>query len=248
MLSVLDFIFPKKCVGCGKFGAYFCQHCFQKIEFVNAPVCPVCQRQAVGGKTHPGCAGKYRLDGLVIACRYQDPVKRAIFKVKYKWVYDIEKVFVDLIASNLWRFDLLNDIILVPVPLHLKREKWRGFNQAEIMAKTLAKEFRVEYSDVLFRNRATESQVGLKRDERKKNVRGAFSLRHIHKGERKPFDFGRYQMVPSFAQGKIMAEVISKNIILIDDVFTSGATMAECAKVLKMAGAKSVWGMAVALG
>ena len=221
--SLVDFIFPKKCVGCGKFGEYFCSKCFSKIEYVENPVCPVCQRQAVGGRTHPKCQTRYSLDGLVVACRYRNPVKVAIQKVKYRWVYDIEKVLVDLLATQIYKFAIPQKEILVPVPLHKKRKNWRGVNQAEILAKDLSKKFKVEYSDVLFRNRETKTQVGLKRDERKENVRGAFELRRG-------------------------ADVSGRNVILVDDVYTSGATMAECAKVLKKSGVKSVWGMAVALG
>lgn len=230
-LSLLDLIFPKKCVGCSTFGDYFCADCKRKIEFIEKPVCPVCQRQAVGGKIHFGCKTRYTLDGLVVATRYRDPVKVAIKKVKYKWVYDIEKVLVDLVASQIWKFDIPKELILVSVPLHKKRKNWRGFNQAEILAKTLAKKFGVSYGDFLIRNRETKTQVGLSRDDRKKNVKGAFSLisnRH-----------------PEQDLGSLLT---GKNIMLVDDVYTSGATMAECAKVLKQAGAKSVWGMAVALG
>lgn len=222
-MNLADFIFPKKCVSCDKFGAYFCVDCIKKVKYVDMPICPVCQRQSIGGRTHPGCFGKYRPDGLVVACRYQDPIRRAIAKVKYKWVFDIEKVFVDLIVSCLWQIDLPKDIVLVPVPLHAKRENWRGFNQSDVLAKSLSKKFKAAYLDLMFRNKETQTQVGLRKDERLTNVRGAFSLR-------------------------TQADVRGKNIVLVDDVFTSGATMAECAKVLKENGAKSVWGMAVALG
>jgi len=225
MPSLLDFIFPKKCTGCEKFGEYFCRDCHNKIEFVEKPVCPVCQRQAVEGKTHPGCKTRYTPDGLVVACRYKDPIKKAISKVKYRWVYDIEKVLVDLLASRIYKFDLPQKLILVPVPLHKKRKNWRGFNQAEILAKELAKKFDVEYSGLLFRNRETKTQVGLDKKARKKNVKGAF-----------------------FVQEKVNQSVRGKNIMLIDDVYTSGATISECAKVLKKSGAKSVWGMVIALG
>lgn len=190
---------------------------------MEKPVCPVCLRQAVGGRTHPGCRNRYRLDGLVVACRYYGPIKRATIQVKYKWVFDIEKVFVELLTDNLWRFDLPKEMILVPVPLHPKRKRWRGFNQAEILAKSLAKSFAVPFADVLVRVRETASQVGLRRDKRKENVRNAFSLR----------------------QG---TQVKGKNILLVDDVYTSGATMGECCRVLKKSGAGEIWGLAVALG
>ena len=222
-LSFLDLLFPKRCVSCGKFGAYICKDCFSKIEFIQKPVCPVCQRQAVGGKTHPGCQGRLRLDGLVVATRYSGSVKKAIAKVKYKWAYDIAKILIDLIVVNLWKFDLASDLILVPVPLHVRRKKWRGFNQAEILAKSLSLKFNQPYGEYLARIIETASQVGLKKDERKKNVKGAFRLR-------------------------TGADVSGKNILLVDDVYTSGATMQEACRVLKKAGAKTVWAMAVALG
>ena len=231
VFTLLDFIFPKRCVSCWRFGAYICSDCFSKIEFIEKPVCPICQRQAVGGRTHPGCRNRYRLDGLVLACRYWGPVARATIQVKYKWIYDIEKVFVELLTDNLWRFDLPKELILVPVPLSLKRKRWRGFNQAEILAKSLAKSFAVPFADVLVRVRETATQVGLKRDKRKENVKGAFAIRSSRHPE---LDSG--------------SKLLDKDILLVDDVYTSGATMAECCRVLKKAGAKEVWGLAVALG
>lgn len=221
--SLLDLVFPKRCVGCRRVGSYICAECVERIDFIDKPVCPICQRQAVGGKTHPGCAGRYKLDGLIVGVKYRGVVRTAIRKVKYKWIYDIEKVLVDLIAGQVWKFDFPQGATLVPVPLHIKRKRWRGFNQSEILAKTLAAKFKVKYGDFLVRKIETKAQVGLTREERKKNISDAFLVSH-----------------PELVSGS--------NIILVDDVYTSGATMAECAKVLKKAGAKSVWGMAVALG
>lgn len=224
--SITDFLFPSRCVSCREFGAYICKKCFLDMEFIEKPICPVCQRQAVGGRAHPGCRSRYRLDGLIVVCKYKGPVKLAILKVKYKWIYDIEKVFVDLFLENFWRFEFPHDLILVPVPLHPKRKRWRGFNQAEILARTLAKSFDVPFSDCMIRIRETAAQVGLKRDKRQENVKGAFSI--------------KMDVDPKTVDGK--------KFLLVDDVYTSGATMAECCRVLKKAGAGEVWGMAVALG
>ncbi len=221
-LSFLDLLFPKRCVSCGSLGAYICKNCFKKIVFIDNPVCPICQRQAIGGRTHPGCAGRLRLDGLVVACRYRGPVKAAIQKVKYRWVTDIGATLVDFLKDSFWKFDLPSDLILIPVPLYPARLRWRGFNQAQLLTGLLSKKFGSETRDVLGRVRQTETQVGLDKKERHKNVAGAFSLR---------------------------GQAISgKNLMLVDDVYTSGATMAQCAKVLKRAGAKTVWACAVALG
>lgn len=225
-LSLLDIIFPKYCVGCRKIGSYLCQNCTKKVEFVDKPVCPVCQRQAVGGRTHPGCKNRYSLDGLVIACRYRGPVKDAIKSVKYKWHFDVAKLLSGFLASNLWRFQIDEGLIMVPVPLHSKRKRWRGFNQAEKLAEVLSRDFSQKYFAVLERKRETKAQVGLDKKERKANMKGAFSIK----------------------DGVDFNAIGGRVFLLVDDVYTSGATMAECAKVLKRAGAKKVWGMAVALG
>jgi competence protein ComFC len=223
MPSLLDFVFPKKCVNCGKIGEYFCRSCISKVEFLEKPICPICQRQAIGGRTHPKCMNKYSLDGLVVACKYRGVIKKAIQKVKYKWIYDIGENLVDVLSGEINKFDIPKKVILVPVPLHSRRKNWRGFNQAEILAKNLAKKFKVDYADIMNRFINTKTQVGLSKADRKKNVKNAFSIRGF-------------------------TPIKGHDVILVDDVYTSGATMVECAKILKKSGAKSVWGMAVALG
>lgn len=220
---ILDLLFPKKCVGCGRVGSYLCRVCFSKISYVEKPVCPVCQRQAVGGKTHPGCRGRYKLDGLIVLLKYKWPVDAAIKKIKYKWIYSIEEILVSFIVRDFWKSDVPDFDLLMPIPLHAKRKKWRGFNQAEIIAKDLAEKFKVKLGRGLIRNRETKTQVGLSKDERKKNISGAFSLIST-------------------------VGVKGKNILLVDDVYTTGATMSEACKVLKKAGAGEVWALCSALG
>ena len=224
--SLLDFLFPKRCVSCGAFGKYICPGCFKKVEYIEKPLCPICQRQAVGGKTHPGCQKPYSLDGLVVGARYKGAIKAAIQSVKYKWAYDIEKILVDLLAEQIWKFDLPQNTTLIPVPLHKTRQKWRGFNQAEILSKNISKKFNHPYRKFLSRIKNTRTQVGLNRAERKENVKGAFAI----------------------SKNVLKSQIFGRDFILVDDVFTSGATMQEAAKILKRSGAKTVWAMAVALG
>ncbi len=223
MNGILDLFFPKRCVACGKLGAYLCANCYKKVGIVQYPVCPYCLRQAVGGRVHPRCKKPFGLDGLVIASRYRGSVRLLITKFKYKYVRDILSLLCELLASNISRFDLPQDALFVPVPLHPRRKRWRGFNQSELLANQLGARFGIKSVDLLARVRETKSQVSLAAKERKGNVSGAFGLK-----------------------GKVKVE--SRKIILVDDVYTTGATMKECAKVLKMAGAKEVWGMVVALG
>lgn len=225
MSFFLDLLFPKKCVSCGKIGSYICKNCYSKIEFIEKPLCPVCERQAVGGKTHPGCFSRFGLDGLVVVCRYRGPISKAIQKIKYKWIWDIEKFLLDIVVANFWKFDVPARITLVPVPLHKRRKNWRGFNQAELLANDLARRYHQQSIDLLNRDVETKTQVGLTKKQRKENVEGAFSLKSRFSN-----------LVPG------------GNFMLVDDVCTSGATMGECAKVLKKAGARSVWGLAIALG
>ena len=219
--SILDLIFPKRCVNCQKFGSYLCRVCLKKVEFIEKPVCPICQRQAVGGKTHPGCYSRYSLDGLVVVARYRGAIRSAIRKIKYRWVTDIESTLGDLMTDNLWKFDFPADSVLVPIPLHPKRKRWRGFNQAELLTKYLSKKFGSRTSDSLYRYIDTKPQVGLKKEDRRKNIKGAF---------------------------RVNGDVNGCDLIVVDDVYTSGATMMEAARVLKRAGARTVWAMAVALG
>lgn len=160
MLSLIDFIFPTKCVGCGKFGEYFCDSCRKRIENVEMPICPICFIQAIGGKTHLKCRSRYSIDGLVFGGKYRGVVRKAISRVKYRWVYNIERDFVDLLADEIWQFDIVQKAILVPVPLHKKRENWKGFNQAKKLTENLSKKFKVSYKDILIRNRETKTQVG----------------------------------------------------------------------------------------
>lgn len=130
---------------------------------------------------------------------------------------------VSLLIRDFWKSDAPSFDLVVPIPLHVKRKKWRGFNQAEIIAEDLAQKFKVRLGNQLVRNRETKTQVGLSKDERKKNINGAFSLIST-------------------------VGIKSKNILLVDDVYTTGATMSEACKVLKKAGANEVWALCAALG
>lgn len=222
--SFLDLIFPKKCLGCGKLGSYICGNCIKEIEIVEHPICPECERQAIGGKTHPGCLKRFGLDGLVVACRYKGVVRAAIKEIKYKWSYDVSRVLVDLLVANLWRFNFPQKAILVPIPLHVRRKNWRGFNQAELICQILAKNFKVSWQNTLIRTRETRTQVGLSQNDRLINIKGAFRTAGVEP----------------------QSGLKGKNVILVDDVFTTGATMFEACNTLKRAGARSVWAMVIA--
>lgn len=230
-MSILDLILPKKCVGCNKIGSYLCLNCKEEILQTNL-VCPICERMAVGGITHPLCRGRLSLDGLWSLGVYQNPLKRAIQKLKYKYVRELGDELVILLINYWARCSplLLDQIkrdsgkgwLVIPVPLHWQRQNWRGFNQSSLLAKSLAKRLGLEYKEVLKRVKNTKSQVKLDSFARRQNIKNAFLL--VDKKE----------------------DLSSKSVILVDDVWTTGATLRECCRELKKARAKKVWALTLA--
>lgn len=219
----LDFIFPQKCVHCGKLGQYVCKSCQEAMRPVEDMICPMCERRAIDGVTHPGCKTRYSLDGLISFYRYDGPVRSAVKRLKYKpYLSDLVTVLVNWDFNNEAMKQFSNDFIIVPVPLHPQRERERGFNQAALIGKAIAKQLSLPFQDyVLKRTRYTKPQVVLKGDERRKNLADAFTHNTKYK-------------------------ILDTNVLLIDDVWTTGSTMRACANVLKRAGAKKVWAMTVA--
>lgn len=229
-MNLLDLLFPKKCVGCNKTGAYFCSNCIQEIKQTEL-VCPHCERIGFGGMTHPVCKRRYNLDGLWSLGVYQDPLKKAIQKLKYKFIIEMAEIIIDVTIDYwvIYQPVLLEEIKksrgsdwqVVPVPLHKKRQNWRGFNQSALIAQILAKKLDLKYSDCLIRTKNTQQQAKLASNMRHKNVKDAFAI------------CPNYQLPAS-------------NYLLIDDVWTTGSTLKECCFVLKKNGAKKVWGLTLA--
>lgn len=258
---LLDLFFPKFCLGCGYEGDYLCPDCRSLIDVNYYHFCPICNCRVLDGRTCLKCRSKTDLTGLFWAVNYQTPLVKKLFSfLKYEArAKDISKVLADFVIDSFSRFQTTilplspsplsplspllplsalsgrtkGEFVLIPVPLHKKKLKDRGFNQAEEIAKYLAEAWKITLlSDVLIKTRKTESQTKLSKEQREKNVREAFRLREP----------------PSFAhQRKGGSEIIQgKKVLLVDDVYTTGSTMNECARVLKEAGAKQVWGIAVA--
>lgn len=236
-MNILDLLLPKRCVGCGKVGRYFCPSCTSKVKLIkpNEAICPVCERLAVDGRTHPGCQTRYALDGLTSFFRYDGPIRSAVKQLKYRRVSSLASEFIDLIPSSSLSnlYSLTSKLsFLIPIPLHWSRHRERGFNQAEVVGRMIAVRLDlVMRTDILRRTRKTTPQVEMKdRKERLGNMVGAFCVRQ---------DF---DTIPLHANGKRQ----NMGVILVDDVFTTGATMRAAANVLKRVGVKSVWGLTMA--
>lgn len=220
---ILDVLFPKICLNCQREGDYLCQDCLAILGVSNF---------------HQKYPAK-NLTDLYFALPYQNIlIKRLIQKFKYEpYIKELSKTLADLIITHFSLSDNLEsfsdadfiehprrsrDFILVPVPSEKKRLRKRGFNPAEEIGKELSLHFKIPLIlDVLIKIKETQPQVELASAARKENLKGAF----LKKNEE---------------------AVKNKKVILVDDVYTTGSTMEECAGVLKQSGAKEVVGIAVA--
>ena len=142
-MNLLDFLFPKRCVGCGSLGRYLCNRCSGTIQYAQQ-ICPMCEKPAIDGVTHPRCKTRYSIDGVTSFFRYDGVVKKAIKSLKYRFVSDLSSEFVVLMTRSSF-FDRTNDLnskllhaTLVPIPLHPSRLRERGFNQAEVIGRIIA--------------------------------------------------------------------------------------------------------------
>ncbi|OGG00555.1 hypothetical protein A2153_02295 [Candidatus Gottesmanbacteria bacterium RBG_16_38_7b] len=222
-MSILNLLFPRRCVSCGKIGQYFCPLCQKKISLVKWRFCPACHRPSFNGAVHARCLSPYSLDGLFIGAHYSGPVKKAIHLIKYRFVSDLVNELTSLLFSSPPAF-LRNLDFLVPVPLHFQKERERGFNQSLLISLALSEMINLPVkNNLLKRVKATKPQFGLKVGERKSNIRRAFRC-----------------LNPEFIK--------NKKIGLVDDVATTLSTLKECGRELKIAQAESVWAIVLAHG
>lgn len=243
-IFVLNILFPIYCLGCGHEGEWICEECSGKIKLLKKQACPVCGAESRTGARCFNCRAKTELDGVIAATAYfkkdrkESLAKKAIHIFKYRFVKDLAGPLAILMIRQLknrqivkeektfiFGPDIIEDRVIVPVPLHAKRFRWRGFNQAEILAENIANSFKLPLEKtVLARQKNNIPQAEIKdRRERLENIRNAFICMDGVK-------------------------IKDKIVILIDDVATTSATLGECAKALKSSGAKEVWGVVAARG
>ena len=220
---VLVVFFPKFCLGCGAWGKYLCKNCNERIRPILVPICPYCAKRTNDGYTHPLCGSiEVRLDGLKSLYYFSPPLPSMVSSLKYRFATEMMTELGDLITGDLVssiKSFVGKDAILVPIPLHSLRERNRGFNQAEMIANMIAEKCKLLVEkNLLKRIKNTPPQVKTKsREARLANLLGAFAV------------------------SRETTRKIGKNtIILVDDVWTSGATMKEATRLLKKAGVERV--------
>ena len=219
--AVLDLLFPLHCLGCGSEGSLICASCSRSLARISVPFCLRCGTPLKEGVLCPTCISfPLAIDGIRSVFLYEGIVRQAVHQFKYRRLKAMAAPLGQLMADYLGAHPLPCGV-LTPVPLHPKRLRERGYNQASLLASEIGKHTRVPVVEAtLVRQRDTISQARTaSAAERRGNVRDAFACRQELAGER---------------------------VLLIDDVSTTGATLDACAVALKDAGAASVWGLTVA--
>lgn len=218
----LDLVFPRRCVGCGAGGEYICRKCRTTLARLMPPLCPRCGRPQPSGILCPDCVSwRAEIDGIRSPFLFEGIIQQAVYQLKYRNLRALVPDLAGLMAEYLRNNEIPGDV-LIPVPLHKKRLRDRGYNQSELLARDLGQQTGIPViSGALQRQRETASQVRTSTvQERQQNVSGAFACRPGNLEEAR--------------------------VILIDDVSTSGATLDACAVALKEGGAATVWGLALA--
>jgi ComF family protein len=223
--GALDLIYPPRCEACGLLRREpLCEECSRGIEYLSPPICEVCGEPFdPGAKGAPRCAdcrGRRRAFSRARSAAYYDgPLVEAIRRFKYDcqavlW-RRLGEIMVNALATGAADLDINSVEVLCPVPLHETRLRERGFNQSELLAEAVAASIDRPVRSLLQRIRPTLPQVELPAQSRAANVHDAFAP-DLH-------------------------EVISgRCVLLVDDLYTTGATMAECSRALKRAGAAEI--------
>lgn len=221
---ILDILYPSICLGCGEWGIVLCEICRKQIEYIEKDACFYCNRVSLYGITHENCKRPQGLDGVLAVAYYTPIMKKLVASIKYDFLFsactDIFSGLNPLVmakfrgCTRLWKPDLIQ-----PVPLHSSRKRWRGFNQAEVLANEFQKVASLPILYTVARRKKTLPQAKTtSRLERVLNLENAFTVFEDRKDT-----------------------VNGKTIIVVDDVLTTGNTVKEAAKALKKAGAKSVF-------
>lgn len=229
----LDLLYPEgiNCYFCGEkiAGAdYFgvCRGCVNKITFIGDKSCMRCGKLLETGELCGDCRSfSYSFDRALSLCLYEGKVKEWIYAFKYGNKPYLARPFARMMAARLKELEDHSAIrAVVPVPLHAQKQRQRGYNQARLLGKLVAREFNIKLEDILVRKRNTPPLSGLTRLQRMECLEGAFEIKDAN----------------------LIKDV--KNVLLVDDIYTTGTTTNQCAKVLKNAGCANVYILTIASG
>jgi ComF family protein len=219
--QLLDLLFPPRCVGCRRIGAWLCAECLSQIPRVEPPFCVQCGDRAAADGLCARChASPLQIERIRAAVYFEGALREAIHHLKYRGRTALVKPLGSLMTAY-WQQHPMPADVVVPVPLHATRLRERGYNQAALLARELAQRAELPVNErTLVRKRATAPQVELGARERRENVHDAF--------------------------GCCDGALAEKRVLLIDDVCTTGATLEACAIALRESGAHNVQALTLA--
>lgn len=228
---ILDTLFPISCISCEKPNEWICKKCLEKIPLKKEQVCPYCEKKITpSGQVCFDCKTKYSLNALLVAVSYKNKIiSKAIHLYKYRFAEKISNYLGAILLKTIWESETPLPELIIPIPLHKRRLRWRGFNQSELLANYLGEKITpglpIEVkNDIIERIRYTQPQMKIPNlIQRRRNIENAFWI------SRENSDI-----------------IKDKRILLVDDVTTTGATIFECAKTLKKSGAKEVFAIVIA--
>jgi ComF family protein len=214
---LINLVFPPVCACCRKVGEILCQDCLKQVNWVQEPICQSCGC-AVSNPSQRcnGCRERpLPLKQIRAAVLFDTIIPDTIHQLKYRNTFALAEP-LGILMADAWSKWHSNVDIVLPVPLHAQRQKERGYNQSALLVNVFCRELSIASNQqILFRTRKTPPQVGLNAKERQTNVKGAFTVQNPH-------------------------VVKGGDILLVDDVCTTGATLTAAAEVLLTAGAKTV--------
>lgn len=216
-LNILaDVFYPKYCFGCRRSGRYLCKFCSTQVPLCAQAFCVVCNKPSAGGFTHAQCKSEFTPGRLLSAFPYQyQVISDMIITGKYYFVSETFAVLGTMAAEAIktqYGASTFKDFVLCPLPLHPSKKRWRGFNQAELIASAFEYGLGIPALDLLVRTKNTKTQKDLDAHARKTNMTNAFAP----------------------------AQEVPDKVIIVDDVCTTGRTFLEATKALKQAGAREV--------
>jgi competence protein ComFC len=220
MMKILNLLFPPKCIFCGGILRFDC----------NIDICEACYKKLPFFKDNTDdfytkVADSIDFDEIICLFEYSGIIKESIIRYKFFNKVYYYRTFAKFLSDKVKRVTTLSDFdMCISVPLFRKKEFERGYNQAYLISKVLSKELHIpEGSSSLERIKNTDAQSLLAKNQRVQNIKNAFQVKNPDR-------------------------IKNKNILLVDDIFTTGSTIDECSRVLKAAGAKSVVAAVIASG
>lgn len=200
-MGIFDFLFPVYCLECKKEGRYLCSSCLNKV-----------------------LDGNFDSKNFSVF-KYKGVIRKAITALKYKYAYDITRDLVDSIVLRL-KVSKIHNVLLVPIPMYVINENFRGFNQSVVMGQEIANKLKWDFlPDLIIKNKNTKHQVGLKQKERINNLYNAFCLNDKYSNDK---------------------NIKKRKILLFDDVYTTGTTIKMVRMLLENNGFEKVYSLTIA--